>query len=669
MKKYGLYGLDEIGKSVVRNIDIIIIDEISMVRCDLLDEMDDVLRYYRKNNKPFGGVQLLLFGDLYQLMPVAKEEEIEQLKEHYETLNFYSSKAFKEIGCKLLELRKVYRQNNSEFINILNDLRIGINKSKVLGRISSRYRLNFNPKDEEGYIRLTTHNRRAKSYNFERLDSLPGNEYEYKAKTEGFFPSHEYPTDYVLRLKLGSRVMFVKNDNISNQYVNGTLGTVVHIDDRCIRVHVDDTNKIVWVEKHQWDFFRYRINKQTKEIYQELIGSFIQYPLKLAWAITIHKSQGLTFDKVIIDAGKAFAAGQVYVAMSRCRSLQGVVLVSEIKYNNILVSEEVTNYLEIVDKVIVADEEVDEEEMRLEAEKERVRQLPKGAIERTLWFAKDGMSLEDIVKHSGERIEIVYSHLSKLVEKGFVDVHDYLDDQKYNAIRQTINIYGVDAHLKTLKDKCPIDVKMGEVTLTVASVHHGDPEDYTHKEKVVHKHTNKDFFDDIPAITTGIADRQRNSRNVVLRKATEEDLKNATKRTTIFISSNDSKKKDIDRRLREQKIINAAYEANGGFKPKLIVNYQAMSSKFGGMNNIIVSAREGYYIKSEHSRYYYLTALKLENPSGSIYVSKDKQKINSFEIFHTSLNGTTLKIGEVSIANNFFTFRNDNGQSITRRMV
>lgn len=671
MKKYGLYKLNEFKDApLIRALDIIIIDEISMVRSDLLDEVDDVLRHYRNNNKPFGGVQLVLFGDLYQLMPVAKDEEVEQLGEYYDTLNFYSSKAFQKLGCKLLELRKVYRQKNTEFVNILNDLRVGRNKSKVLSRISCRYKMNFAPDDSEGYIRLTTHNWRAKRYNNEKLDSLYTPEYEFKAYIEDYFPKHEFPTDYVIRLKRGSRVMFVRNDNTTMQYVNGTLGTVTHVDDDSICVRVDDTGKSVWVERQKWDFYRYRINKQTKEIYQELIGSFVQYPLKLAWAITIHKSQGLTFDKVIIDAGKAFADGQVYVAMSRCTDLQGVVLVSEIKYDNIKVSKDVVNYHETAERVHVEDEEVDEEERQLEEERDKVKQLPHGAIEKTLWLANDGLTLDEIVKHTGERIEIIYSHLSKLIEGDFVDVHDYIDDRKYNAIRRTIKHYGVDTHLKILRDSCPIDVKIGEITLVVASVKHGDPETYTHKvkENKVKTFTKADFSGDLPTITRGSVDRSTRPRNISLRKATDEDLRQATKRTTIILSSNDSKKKDIDQRLREQRIVRAANKAIGDSKPKLIVNYHAMSNRFGRSNNIVVSARDGYYIKSSNGRYYFLTQLKLAQAAGSIYVKASKEDQNRYTISHSDFNGKDEKVGELTLRNNIFTFTDTNGKTKTKKM-
>ena len=679
-KKYGLYKLD-ILKDVplIKELDIMIIDEISMVRCDLLDEVDDVLRHYRGNDKPFGGVQLVLFGDLYQLMPVAKDEEAEELRKHYDTLNFYSSYAFQELDCKLLELRKVYRQKDNEFVNVLNDLRVGQNKNKVLKRLSLRYNKLFNPSDKEGYIRLTTHNWRAKKYNNEKLDNIYGEEHEFKAYIEDYFPKHEFPTDYVLRLKVGCRVMFVRNDNKYHQFVNGTLGTITRISGYEIVVKVDDTGQLVNVERQQWDFYRYRINKQTKEIYQELIGSFTQYPLKLAWAITIHKSQGLTFDRVIIDAGKAFADGQVYVALSRCTDLQGVVLVSEITPDNIKVSHEVVDYLNSATRVEVFDEEVEEDERKQDEERDKVRKLPHGAIEKTYWMANDGLSIPQMVTKSGERIEIIYSHISKLVEGGYVDVHDYIADAKYNEIRRVIKKYGVNTHLKTIKDTCREDVKIGQVTMVIASIKHGDPENYTHKvkERMIRKPTKLDFSDDIPTVTRGNGSRKGDvdslstnvRRKISLTRVSKEDATSIKKRNTIFISSSDSKSKDVDQRIRELRILDAADKAMGRVKPKVIVSYRAMSNPIGNSGCRVVSARDGYYVQQNNGRYCFLTAQLKEDASGSIYTKSDKADKNRFTLFHSGFDNVDVKIGTLILNGQFYTFIDNEGNQHTARFT
>lgn len=669
MKKYGLYNLNESKDGpLIRSLDIMIIDEISMVRCDLLDEVDDVLRHYRKNNKPFGGVQLILFGDLYQLMPVAKEEEVEQLGEYYETLNFYSSKAFQKLDCRLLELRKVYRQNDTEFVNILNNVRVGRNKTKVLSRLRLRYSKGFEPKDDEGYIRLTTHNWRARKYNNDKLESLPTKEYEYKAWIDQYFPKHEFPTDYVLRLKLGTRVMFIRNDNQNYQYVNGTLGTVTYIDNDSIRVKVDDTDQNVWVEKQKWDFYRYRINRTTKEIYQELIGSYVQYPLKHAWAVTIHKSQGLTFDKVIVDAGKAFAEGQVYVALSRCTDLQGVVLVSEITPDNIKISNDVVSFLESAHRVNVADEEMDYEEMLQENERKQINEFQNSALEKTLWYVNDGLSIEEIVKRSGERIEIIYSHLSKLIERGFVDVHDYITDEKYNHIRNVVNRVGIESHLKDIKDSCKINVRIGEITMVISSIKHGDPEVYAHKAQTTKQQTNKkkDFFGEMPVITKGANDSQRPvKQKVILRKATKDDITSSTKIHTIFASGNESKSKDDSLKYYERKIIEAANKAKGHRKPKYVVNYHAISNIFGKDHFAVVSARDGYYLRTESGKYFFLTELKKQEAAGSMYASTNNSDPTTHIITHSDFNGNEVVVGSIKIQGRIFTFTDANGEHYT----
>ena len=355
MHNQDLYNLDAEDTILVKNLDIILIDEISMVRCDLLDKMDDVLKHYRNNEEPFGGVQIIMFGDLYQLMPVAPKKEWNQLNKYYKSPYFFSSKAIEKLDIPVFELKEIHRQDEREFVDLLNNIRIGRATSSIIKELKKRYIKGFDAGDQEGYIRLTTHNYKSNKYNQERLGQLSGVQKEFKATIGDFYLDKEFfPADYILKLKRGARVMFLKNDNISRQYVNGTLGRVMSLSKNEIIVKPDDSNVLITVQRQKWDFYRYIINKQTKKIERIPCGSFIQFPLRLAWTITIHKSQGLTLDKVIIDAGKAFTYGQVYVALSRCRRFDGMVLTSPITSKIINIDPVVSDYLKTVKKITLS---------------------------------------------------------------------------------------------------------------------------------------------------------------------------------------------------------------------------------------------------------------------------------------------------------------------------
>jgi len=462
MKMHKLYALKEEEVKLVNMVDLIIIDEVSMVRCDLLDEIDDVLRHYRKNPHPFGGIQIIMFGDLYQLMPVAPEEDWEQLREKYESPYFFSSKVLKRMDCPMFELKIIHRQDERNFVTLLNNVRLGHVSSTELQELEGRYNKNFTSDDSEGYIRLTTHNWRSKKYNNQRLEELPGVIHEYKAYIDDFFPKDEWPTSYVLQLKCGARVMFIRNDNEYHQYVNGTLGTVISLGERGVVVRTDDGDEIR-VERQTWDFYRYHINKRTKEIEAELCGSFKQYPLKLAWAVTIHKSQGLTFDKVIIDAGRAFTYGQVYVALSRCRRFHGIVLVSPITRKIIKTDPIVTQYMKDVKRIFIDGEDANEEEP--------VKHLSsiRGA-HRTLWMIRDGLSPEEIADQSNLRIEIIYGHIAQLIEEGEVDVGQFIPSDLYDTISDAIKSVGIDAPLKEIKALCDKNTRYAEIRMVLADI-------------------------------------------------------------------------------------------------------------------------------------------------------------------------------------------------------
>lgn len=333
----GRYQFSKQKIKIMRSLDLIVIDEISMVRADLLDAVDSVLRHYRRNTKPFGGVQLLLIGDLGQLAPVAKDEEWTLLSRYYDTPYFFSSHALRQTPYSVVELTHVYRQQDQLFVDLLNKVRDNAADANVLRALNSRYVPNFQPREEEGYIRLTTHNALAQTINNEELAKLPGQTFTFKAEVEGKFPELSYPTDEVLELKLNAQVMFVKNDSSpEKRYYNGMIGRVSAIHASGFSVIPKDSTQAIEVNREEWENNRYELDENTREIKEVTEGLFRQYPVKTAWAITIHKSQGLTFSHAIIDAAASFAHGQTYVALSRCKSLEGLVLSTPIPAHAII---------------------------------------------------------------------------------------------------------------------------------------------------------------------------------------------------------------------------------------------------------------------------------------------------------------------------------------------
>jgi hypothetical protein len=317
--------------NIMRSLDLLVIDEISMVRADVLDGIDEVLRRYKNRYQPFGGVQLLMIGDLQQLAPVVKDDDWEILKPYYETCFFFSSHALKRSRFIGIELTHIFRQSDRHFIDILNKVRENRMDSATLQELNQRYIPGFNPEEKEGYITLTTHNYQSQQINESKLGRLDTKSHRFKAIVEGEFPEYSYPTDLELELKVGAQVMFVKNDlSAEKRFYNGKIGKIISIGDDEIEVLCPDDNESIEVEKAEWQNAKYILNEITQEIDEEVIGTFTQFPLKLAWAITIHKSQGLTFEKAIIDARASFAHGQVYVALSRCKTLEGLVLSSPI---------------------------------------------------------------------------------------------------------------------------------------------------------------------------------------------------------------------------------------------------------------------------------------------------------------------------------------------------
>lgn len=328
-----------------RQIDTLVIDEVSMVRADMLDGIDMFLRKFgRDRNMPFGGVQIILVGDLFQLPPILTEEEKTVFNRFYDSPYFISSDSFFEGKFSLLELTKIFRQTDQEFIKLLNQVRTGNISHETLKPINGRLK-DSKSIDRTKAVTLTTTNRVAQEINLSQLSKLPDEEFVYGATFDGDFPTKEFslPVELELRLKIGARVMFVKNGEL---YVNGTLGVIKRLTEHKVVVKIDDTLEEIEVEKTKWDNIKYSFDEETKTIVPKVAGTMSQYPIRLAWAITIHKSQGMTFSKINIDYSRSpFAHGQTYVALSRCRSLKGISISKEIYPNDVIVDQRVVEYL------------------------------------------------------------------------------------------------------------------------------------------------------------------------------------------------------------------------------------------------------------------------------------------------------------------------------------
>ena len=332
-------------QSVIRNMELLIIDEVSMLRADLLDAMDFMMQTVRKKNSPFGGVQVLFIGDLLQLPPVIRDDEWRTLKNHYKGKFFFHSHVVQQNPPLYIELDKIFRQTDDAFISVLNNLRNNQISKEDIAALNQYVQPNFDLKANKGYITLTTHNAKADAMNTDALEALEGKEWSYLPEITGDFPDKIYPVDEVLRLKEGAQIMFVKNDlSFDKKYFNGKMGVVKSLSAKEILVHFPEENKTIEVEKYEWQNIRYKVNETTKEIEEETLGTFVHYPIKLAWAITVHKSQGLTFDKAALDVSQVFLPGQAYVALSRLRSLKGLILLSPLQMNGISNDQDVMDY-------------------------------------------------------------------------------------------------------------------------------------------------------------------------------------------------------------------------------------------------------------------------------------------------------------------------------------
>ncbi|TVR41663.1 MAG: helicase [Cryomorphaceae bacterium] len=334
--------LNQVRKKVLRNIDLLIIDEVSMLRADLLDAMDYRLRSARgRHREPFGGVQLLMIGDLYQLPPIVRDHEWSVLRQYYPAMYFYESHALKESGYAYIELNKVFRQQDDDFLHILNRLRNNQCTADDLALLNQHYQKDY--QSEQGVVTLTTHNATADAINRQEMNRLPGKTFSYYADVRDDFPESLHPLPEKLEFKEGAQVMFIRNDPEGQAYYNGKLARITHLDSDEIRVAMEDDDDFV-LTPHVWKNTRYSVDEKSQELTEDVVGTFTQFPIKPAWAITVHKSQGLTFEKAVIDVGKAFAPGQVYVALSRLRSLDGLVLRTPVSPSVISSDQQVVRY-------------------------------------------------------------------------------------------------------------------------------------------------------------------------------------------------------------------------------------------------------------------------------------------------------------------------------------
>jgi len=339
------FKMNNVKRNVIRNMELLIIDEVSMLRADLLDAIDFMMQTVRRNTQAFGGVQVLFIGDLLQLPPVIRDEEWRTLRNYYKGKFFFHSHVIQQNPPLYIELSKIYRQTDDAFISVLNNLRNNQITPQDIQVLNEYVKPDFDLKNNPGYITLTTHNAKADSINEQAIGDLAGNEYAYQPFIVGDFPEKIFPVEENLKLKIGAQVMFVKNDlSFEKRYFNGKMGVIKSLSPEEIFVHFPEENKTIEVEKYEWKNIRYKVNDLTKEVEEEVLGTFAHYPIKLAWAITVHKSQGLTFEKAALDVSQVFLPGQAYVALSRLTSLNGLILLSPLQMNGISNDQDVMDY-------------------------------------------------------------------------------------------------------------------------------------------------------------------------------------------------------------------------------------------------------------------------------------------------------------------------------------
>lgn len=422
--------LNSIRKQVLRATDLLIIDEVSMLRADVLDVIDYRMRSVKGNfNRSFGGAQVLMIGDLYQLPPIVKDYEWEVLRHYYNSMHFFEAHALRKEGMVYIELDKIFRQQDEKFIGVLNNLRNNIVTDQDIATLNSHYRGDA-PTDDEEVITITTHNYKADAINTKELEALPGAPSIFEAEVQGDFPEKLYPIAEKIALKVGARVMFVKNDSSGEgDYYNGKLALVDEVDDDGVTVTMADTNEPFLLRKEKWENKRYTIDEDSKELEEEVIGTFVQYPVKLAWAVTVHKSQGLTFDKAIIDVGQAFAPGQVYVALSRLRSLEGLILRTKINTSSLSSDSQVVSFTQEKEQQKPLDEMLQEHQ----------REFLDRLLATTFDFSDIEKQIAYLKKGKTSKMEFEDESMQKAMEV----LQSRFDDEKKNTITYRNQLLGL----------------------------------------------------------------------------------------------------------------------------------------------------------------------------------------------------------------------------------
>lgn len=481
---------------LIRHLQLLIIDEVSMVRADLMDHIDVELRRIRRNSKPFGGVQLLMIGDLQQLPPIAHGGEDELLRQYYKTLYFFSSAALKSMKYSCIELKNVYRQTDRHFIDILNHARDCTLTSQDISDLNARYIPGFSPKPEDGYIRLMTHNRQVDYVNETELEKLDSKPYTFVAAVTGTFPEESYPTADSLTLKKGAQVMFIKNDP-ERRFINGTLGEVKSIDKNSIAVRLAESGTVIDVEPMEWQNIRYQFDEESKEISSKQIGRFKQYPLKAAWAITVHKSQGLTFDKAIIDVHAAFSPGQAYVALSRCRTLDGLVLSSPVSASVFMRDNAVDAYMNYISRPVEElafsscyeyfeyEKKLEPEEValvkKIKVNKEKPKKEKKEELrddtgkklntsEYSYWLYNQGNTVEQIAEKRKLNPVTIECHLARFVASGDIDVHEFVDGDTLQKVEAYCMEHPEEKALKPIFEHFDAKIPYGVLRMAIAAI-------------------------------------------------------------------------------------------------------------------------------------------------------------------------------------------------------
>ena len=481
---------------LIRHLQLLIIDEVSMVRADLMDHIDVELRRIRRNSKPFGGVQLLMIGDLQQLPPIAHGGEDELLRQYYKTLYFFSSAALKSMKYSCIELKNVYRQTDRHFIDILNHARDCTLTSQDISDLNARYIPGFSPKPEDGYIRLMTHNRQVDYVNETELEKLDSKPYTFVAAVTGTFPEESYPTADSLTLKKGAQVMFIKNDP-ERRFINGTLGEVKSIDKNSIAVRLAESGMVIDVEPMEWQNIRYQFDEESKEISSKQIGRFKQYPLKAAWAITVHKSQGLTFDKAIIDVHAAFSPGQAYVALSRCRTLDGLVLSSPVSASVFMRDNAVDAYMNYISRPVEElafsscyeyfeyEKKPEPEEVapveKVKVNKEKPKKVKKeelrddtgkklNTFEYSYWLYNQGDTVEQIAEKRKLNPVTIEGHLARYVASGDIAVHEFVDGDTLRKVEAYCVEHPEEKALKPIFEYFDAKIPYGVLRMAIAAI-------------------------------------------------------------------------------------------------------------------------------------------------------------------------------------------------------